>query len=62
MMLFSIGIPSFIQVKVSGGEPSEVQDNVRESPNAPLTALYGVYNTGGTAKYKIMSNFHLKIY
>jgi len=32
-----IGTPSFIQVNVSGGEPSEVQDNVSGIPKATFT-------------------------
>ena len=35
-----IGTPSFIQVNVSGGEPSEVQDNVSGIPKA--TFIVGV--------------------
>ena len=31
------GVPSFSQVNVSGGEPCEVQDNVRESPTTTVT-------------------------
>ena len=30
-------VPSFIQVNVSGGEPREVQDNVRELPTTTAT-------------------------
>jgi len=32
-----IGKPSFIQVNVSGGEPCEVQDNVRGDPTTIVT-------------------------
>jgi len=31
------GVPSFIQVNVSGGEPREVQDNVRGEPTTTVT-------------------------
>jgi len=31
------GVPSFIQVNVSGGDPCEVQDNVRGSPTKTVT-------------------------
>ena len=34
---FNIGPLSFLHVKVSGGEPREVQDNVREEPKAAAT-------------------------
>ena len=33
----TIGPLSFLHVNVSGGEPCEVQDSVRESPTATIT-------------------------
>ena len=33
----TIGPLSFLHVNVSGGEPREVQDNVREEPTATVT-------------------------
>ena len=33
----TIGPPSFFHVNVSGGEPREVQDNVREEPTTTVT-------------------------
>ena len=33
----STGPLSFLHVNVSGGEPSEVQDNVREEPTLTVT-------------------------
>jgi len=39
-----IGIPSFIQVNASGGEPREVQDNVR----GELTMTTRVDDNGGS--------------
>jgi len=42
----AIGVPSFIQVNVSGGEPSEVQDNISGDPMIPCTTDHSVVITG----------------
>ena len=43
----TIGSLSFLHVNVSGGEPREVQDNVREEPIATVTVVDdGVSITG----------------
>ena len=50
------GVPSFIQVNVSGGEPSEVQDNVRGEPVILLTIDNVVVMTGAAVCMKLVNN------
>ena len=50
------GVPFFIQVNVSGGEPCEVQDNVRGEPNSTLTVDNVVVMTGTAACMKLVNN------
>ena len=55
MMLFCSSIPSFIQVKVSGGEPSEVHVNETESPSAAWIVCDVVVKTGEAIKCEIIT-------
>ena len=50
------GVPSFIQVNVSGGEPCEVQDNIREEPIILLTVDNVVVITGAAVCMKLVNN------
>ena len=54
-----VGTPSFIQVNVSGGEPREVQDNVREVPIA--ITLFGEKGGSiiGAAKWRGLLCYHM---
>ena len=51
-MFLSIGIPSFIQVKVSGGERSEIHVKLRGSPGVPMITFDGVVTIGATKTIK----------
>ena len=58
-MLFCNSIPSFIQVKVSGGDPSEVHVNETEFPSVELTLCDGVVKTGEAIDHYISTIVHL---
>ena len=46
----SIGPLSFLHVKMSGGEPREVQDNVRAEPTKSFSVDDGVSITGAAVR------------